>query len=95
MLRPSIRPLKIYGDHIPVCHPGCLGGNPCRLKAHQNVFVFVINFGLHILLFSAVLNLEAVSHSPNRFNVLRLGRVTFNFFPNLFDMNRNRCNIPY
>ena len=42
-----------------------------------------------------ILRLKPIAHAPNRFNILRLHRIThFNLLTKLFDMHRHRRNIP-
>ena len=36
---------------------------------------------------------EAVSHSPDGFDILRIGGIVFNLFTNLFDMHGDSRNI--
>ena len=41
-----------------------------------------------------ILNLKAVSHAPNRLDILRLRCIKLNLLTNLLDMHRYCCNIP-
>lgn len=41
-----------------------------------------------------ILNLKAVSHAPNRLDILRLRCIKLNLLTDFLDMHRYRCDIP-
>ena len=69
------------------------------LSTNRNVSVRIRDNGPGIptdnLPFSNYLAFKTVPCSPDGFNILGIGRVRFDFFPNLANMHRDRSDIPH
>lgn len=81
-------------DHIRLGNPGALNRQSRRFFANQNIFIFVYNFYCHVPLISGYASdLEAISNTPDCFDILRIGGVYFDFFTDFFDMDGYGRNV--